>query len=59
MIRGMASKKRAERRKAEREAEARRTEEVERALEEPRLRPFEKPAAGKIVKTREEPPKTR
>jgi hypothetical protein len=50
MIRDMGSKRRAERRKAEREAEARRAEEVERALEEPRLRPFEKPATGTIVK---------
>jgi hypothetical protein len=52
----MGSKKRAERRKAEREAERKRTEEIERVLEEPRLEPFEKPASGRVVKTPGEPP---
>lgn len=56
MIPGMASKDRAERRKAQREEERRREEETQRALEEPRLPGFEKPATGRIV---ENPPRPR
>ena len=44
-------------RQAERNAEARRTEEVERTLEEARHRPFDKPAQGRTLKTPAEPPK--
>ncbi len=52
------SENREQRRKAEREAERRRAEEIERALEAPRPSPFEPPAPGKIVeKPGKHPPK--
>jgi hypothetical protein len=50
------SKTRDERRKAEREAERKKAEEIDRALEGPRLLPFEKPATGKIIEPPPRPP---
>ncbi|MFH0902299.1 MAG: hypothetical protein V2A73_16835 [Pseudomonadota bacterium] len=46
---GVASSKRVERRKAAREQERRRAEEIERVLDEPQQPPFEAPPTGKIV----------
>ena len=51
--------KRADRRKAQRQEERRRAEEIDRTLTEPPLRSFEKPATGKIVESPRVPWKKR